>query len=120
MLAHLSRHELGITASDLSCWDQFIAMALAQHNGRESLRDIKSVYGTSANAVKIQVWVAIIVYLLVAITKKRLKLQPSLHTLLQIVGVNLFEKTDVIQLVKKALRQEIMAETDKQVKLLGS
>jgi hypothetical protein len=81
---------------------------------------IKSFYGTSANAVKIQVWVAIIVYLLVAVAKKRLKLQPSLHTLLQIVEVNLFEKIDIIQLVTKALRQEIMAETDNQLNLFGS
>jgi hypothetical protein len=81
---------------------------------------IKSFYGTSANAVKTQVWVAIIVYLLVAIAKKRLKLQPSLHTLLQIVEVNLFEKIDIIQLVTKALRQEIMAETANQLNLFGS
>ena len=81
---------------------------------------IKSFYGTSANAVKTQVWVAIIAYLLVAIAKKRLKLQPSLHTLLQIVEVNLFEKIDIIQLVTKALRQEIMAETDNQLNLFGS
>ena len=81
---------------------------------------IKSFYGTSANAVKTLVWVAIIVYLLVAIAKKRLKLQPSLHTLLQIVEVNLFEKIDIIQLVIKALRQEIMAETANQLNLFGS
>jgi len=81
---------------------------------------IKSFYGTSANAVKTQVWVAIIVYLLVAIVKKRLKLQPSLHTLLQIVEVNLFEKINIIQVVTKALRQEIMAETDDQLNLFGS
>jgi len=81
---------------------------------------IKSFYGTSANAVKTQVWVAIIVYLLVAIAKKRLKLQPSLHTLLQIVEVNLFEKIEINQLVTKALRQEIMAETDNQLNLFGS
>lgn len=81
---------------------------------------IKSFYGTSANAVKTQVWIAIIVYLLVAIAKKRLKLQPTLHTLLQIVEVNLFEKTDIIQLVNKALRQEIMAETGNQLNLFRS
>ncbi len=81
---------------------------------------IKSFYGTSANAVKTQVWVAIIVYLLVAIAKKRLKLQTSLHTLLQIVEVNLFEKTDIIQVVTKALRQEIMTETPNQLNLFGS
>jgi hypothetical protein len=81
---------------------------------------IKSFYGTSANAVKIQIWIAIIVYLLVAITKKRLKLQPSLHTLLQIAEVNLFEKVDIIQLVTKALRQEIMTKTANQLNLFGS
>lgn len=81
---------------------------------------IKSFYGTSANAVKIQIWVAIIVYLLVSIAKKRLKLHPSLHTLLQIVEVNLFEKVDIIQLVTKALRQEIMTETANQLNLFGS
>jgi len=81
---------------------------------------IKSFYGTSANAVKIQIWVAIIVYLLVAIAKKRLKLQPSLHTLLQIAEVNLFEKIDIIQLVTKALRQEIMTETANQLNLFDS
>ena len=81
---------------------------------------IKSFYGTSANAVKTQVWVAIIVYLLVAIAKKRLTLQPTLHTLLQIVEVNLFEKIDIIQLVTKALRQELMNETGNQLNLFGS
>ena len=81
---------------------------------------IKSFYGTSANAVKTQIWVAIIVYLLVAIAKKRLKLQISLHTLLQILEVNLFEKIDIIQLVTKALRQENETEIANQLNLLGS
>lgn len=81
---------------------------------------IKSFYGTSANAVKTQVWIAIIVYLLVAIAKKRLKLQPTLHTLLQIVEVNLFEKTDIIHVVNKALRQEITIETGNQLNLFSS
>jgi len=81
---------------------------------------IKSFYGTSFNAVKTQVWIAIIVYLLVAIARKRLKLQPSLHTLLQIVEVNLFEKTDIIQVVTKALRQEIVIEDSNQLNLYGS
>jgi hypothetical protein len=57
---------------------------------------------------------------LVAITKKRLKLQPRLHTLLQIVEVNLFEKIYIIQLVTKALRQEIMTETRNQLNLFNS
>ena len=81
---------------------------------------IKSFYGTSANAVKTQIWVAIIVYLLVAIAKKRLKLQISLHTLLQILEVNLFEKIDIIHLVTKALRQENETEIANQLNLFGS
>ena len=81
---------------------------------------IKSFYGTSANAVKTQIWVAVIVYLLVAIAKKRLKLQISLHTLLQILEVNLFEKIDIIQLVTKALRQENETEIANQLNLFGS
>jgi len=81
---------------------------------------IKSFYGISANAVKTQIWVAVIVYLLVAIAKKRLKLQISLHTLLQILEVNLFEKIDIIQLVTKALRQENETEIANQLNLFGS
>ena len=54
---------------------------------------IKKFYGTSENAVKAQIWVAVSVYVLVAIIKKRLNLEVSLYTLLQIFSVTLFEKT---------------------------
>ena len=54
---------------------------------------IKKFYGTSENAVKAQIWVAVSVYLLVAIIRKRFELQVSLYTLLQIFSVTLFEKT---------------------------
>ena len=67
---------------------------------------IKTFYGTSANAVKTQVWIAISAYLLVAIAKKRLHLPASLHTLLHIVEVNLFEKTPLFQIVSHALEQK--------------
>ena len=53
---------------------------------------IKRFYGTSENAVKSQIWIAVSVYLLVAIVKKRLNLETSLYTLLQILSVTLFEK----------------------------
>jgi IS4 transposase len=66
---------------------------------------IKNFYGTSTNAVKTQIWVAISVYLLVAILKKRLQLPVSLHTLLQIIEINLFEKKSIIQLVKESAKQ---------------
>jgi len=53
---------------------------------------IKAFYGTSENAVKTQIWIALAVYVLVAIVKKRLRLEASLYTILQILSVSLFEK----------------------------
>lgn len=58
---------------------------------------IKAFYGTSANAVFIQVWIAISAYVLVAIIKKKLKLEHSLYTILQIFSVSLFERTQLNQ-----------------------
>jgi len=54
---------------------------------------IKSFFGTSENAVKSQIWIAVSVYVLVAIIKKRLALSRSLYEILQILSLNLFEKT---------------------------
>jgi hypothetical protein len=58
---------------------------------------IKSFYGTSDNAVRTQVWIAIAVYVLVALLKKRLRLSLSLHAMLQILSLTLFEKTPLLQ-----------------------
>ena len=58
---------------------------------------IKRFYGTSENAVKSQIWIAVSVYVLVAIIKKRLNLDASLYTLLQILSVTLFEKMPIQQ-----------------------
>ena len=58
---------------------------------------IKAFYGTSENAVKTQIWIAISVYVLVAIVRKRLNLSLSLYTILQILSVSLFEKTPILQ-----------------------
>ena len=58
---------------------------------------IKAFYGTSPNAVRTQVWSAIAVYLLVAILKKRLHLNASLYTILQILSLTLFKKTPISQ-----------------------
>ena len=60
---------------------------------------IKRFYGTSENAVRTQIWIAISVYVLVAIIKKQLKLDSSLHTLLQILSLTLFEKLPLQQVV---------------------
>jgi transposase len=58
---------------------------------------IKKFYGTSENAVKTQIWIAVSVYLLVAIVRKRLGLEDSLYQILQILSVTLFEKTPILQ-----------------------
>ena len=58
---------------------------------------IKAFYGTSENAVKTQIWIAISVYVLVAIIKKQLKLDLSLYTILQIFSITLFEKMPILQ-----------------------
>jgi hypothetical protein len=58
---------------------------------------IKSFYGTSENAVKTQIWIAVSVYVLVAIVRKRLGLEISLYQILQILSVMLFEKTPILQ-----------------------
>jgi hypothetical protein len=58
---------------------------------------IKAFYGTSENAVKTQIWIAVSVYVLVAIVRKRLGLNVSLYQILQILSVTLFEKTPILQ-----------------------
>ena len=62
---------------------------------------IKAFYGTSENAVKTQIWIAVSVYLLVAIVKKRLDLPGSLYTLLQVLSVTLFEKMPISQALQQ-------------------
>jgi transposase len=58
---------------------------------------IKAFYGTSENAVKTQIWIAVSVYVLVAIIRKRLGLEASLYQILQILSITLFEKTPILQ-----------------------
>ncbi len=58
---------------------------------------IKAFFGTSENAVKTQIWIAVSVYVLVAIVRKRLGLEPSLYQILQVLSVTLFEKTPILQ-----------------------
>ena len=81
---------------------------------------IKTFYGTSPNAVKTQIWIAISIYLLVAILKKRLDLPGSLHTILQILEVNIFEKRPIIQIVKDAYKQEPEPHSCNQLNLFNS
>ena len=56
---------------------------------------IKAFYGNSENAVKTQIWIAVSVYVLVAIIRKRLKLEASLCTLMQVISVTVFEKASI-------------------------
>lgn len=80
---------------------------------------IKSFYGTSENAVKTQIWIAVTVYVLIAIVKKQLKLQISLYTFLQILSVNPFEKVDILQLVTENASIENEDQNYKQLNLFN-
>ena len=63
---------------------------------------IKAFYGTSENAVKTQIWIAVSIYVLVAIVRKRLELKASLYQILQILSITLFEKTPILQALQTA------------------
>ena len=58
---------------------------------------IKAFFGTTENAVKTQIWIAVSVYVLVAIVRKRMSLDSSLYQILQILSLTLFEKTPILQ-----------------------
>jgi hypothetical protein len=66
---------------------------------------IKTFFGTSANAVKTQIWIAISVYVLVAIVKKELQIELSLSEILQILSIVLFEKVSITQVLTKTILQ---------------
>ena len=78
---------------------------------------IKKFFGTSENAVKTQIWIAVSVYLLVAIMKKRLNLQESLYTLLQILSVTVFEKVPIYQLITERDCSQSIPASHNQLKL---
>lgn len=78
---------------------------------------IKSFYGTSPNAVKTQIWTALTMYLLVAIVKKRLSIPGDLHTFLQILEVNLFEKRPILQVFQDATKQDVAGQYHNQLQL---
>jgi len=68
---------------------------------------IKSFFGTTENAVKIQIWIAISVYILISIIKKRLRLDITLYTFLQILSVSVFEKVPILQLVTNSEQKPV-------------
>ena len=79
---------------------------------------IKRFFGTSENAVKTQVWIAVAVYVLVAIVRKRLNLDLSLHEMLQILSITPFEKTPLFQLLTYSATTEDLNTDPNQLILL--
>jgi transposase len=67
---------------------------------------IKAFYGTSENAVKTQIWIAVSVYVLVAIVRKRLELKASLYQILQVLSLTLFEKTPILRALQQIDSQD--------------
>ena len=80
---------------------------------------IKSFYGTSENAVKTQIWIAVSVYVLVAIVRKRFGLEVSLYQILQILSVTLFEKVPILQAFQALDSQDDLVDDSKQLILFG-
>ena len=80
---------------------------------------IKAFFGTSENALKTQIWIAISVYVLVAIVKKRLNVNGSLYKILQILSVNLFEKTPLIEALTNVDDPNVFDENDNQLNLFN-
>jgi len=80
---------------------------------------IKSFFGTSVNAVKTQIWIAISVYVLVAIVKKELKLEMSLAEILQILSIMLFEQVPMEQVLMNNASQNVICQSHKQLYLFN-
>ena len=76
---------------------------------------IKAFYGTSENAVKTQIWIAVSIYVLVAIVRKRLGLEASLYQILQILSVTLFEKTPILQALQASDSENDLPDTSNQL-----
>ncbi len=78
---------------------------------------IKAFFGTSENAVKSQIWIAVSVYVLIAIVKKRLHLSASLYEILQILSLTLYETTPLDQLLTRTIEDNLVSETQNQLNL---
>lgn len=76
---------------------------------------IKAFFGTSENAVRSQIWIAVSAYVLVAIVKKRLHLSASLYEILQILSLTMFEKIPLDQLLAQTMADEIQRVSDNQL-----
>ena len=80
---------------------------------------IKAFYGTSENAVKTQIWIAVSGYVLVAIVRKRLGLKVSLYQILQILSVTLFEKTPILQALQPSDSRDDLLDSANQLNLFA-
>ena len=80
---------------------------------------IKSFFGTSPNAVKTQIWIAVSIYLLVAVVRKRLSLRASLYQILQILSVTLFEKVPILQALEASSSENNLIENPNQLILFN-
>jgi hypothetical protein len=78
---------------------------------------IKAFFGTSENAVKSQIWIAVSVYVLVAIVKKRLKITASLYEILQILSLTMFEKLPLDQLLNRSVEDDMSMVSRNQLNL---
>ena len=76
---------------------------------------IKAFYGTSQNAVKTQIWIAVSIYVLVAIVRKRLGLNLSLYQILQVLSISLFEKTPILQALQPPDSESDLLDPGKQL-----
>jgi IS4 transposase len=81
---------------------------------KQNLR-VKKFYGLSENAVKTQIWIAVSVYALVAVVRKRLALESSLYQILQIVSVTIFEKEPILQLIEAFDSRSELLDNSKQL-----
>ena len=81
---------------------------------------IKAFYGTTENAVKTQIWIAVAVYVLVAIVRKRMQIEESLYTILQVLSLTLFEKMPLYQAFALGNYKTEITNSDNQLKLFGS
>jgi hypothetical protein len=80
---------------------------------------VKSFWGQSENAVKMQIWIAISVYTLVAIAKKKFQLNQSLYEILQVLSISIFEKVPINQLFQQTQQQYFKEQKDKQLNIFN-
>jgi hypothetical protein len=101
-------------------WDSVDGQYVAQSFKwiKQHLR-IKAFFGVNENAVKTQIWIAISVYVLVAIVKKRLGIEASLYTILQTLSLMLFEKTPLDQLLNDRALQKLNRQNPIQLNLFS-